>query len=167
MKYQILFSRKNKKNISKCHLLKFLPSMQSVNEFYDMFSTSYILANCVCELVGYTVFRSVSPSVCLSIFVWFLLFIFLNNLSEGSHYLAGISNKYFLLTLLIFIVYMFTPHTSNEKKKKETSSHKASNGQILIYSALRLSYRFLTLPGTRGTWRLHCLCYVFEWQEYM
>ena len=32
MKCQILFSRKNKKNISECHLLKFLPSMQSVKE---------------------------------------------------------------------------------------------------------------------------------------
>ena len=31
MECQILSSRKNKKNISKCHLLKFLPSMQSVN----------------------------------------------------------------------------------------------------------------------------------------
>ena len=31
MKCQILFSRKNKKNISKCHQLKFLPSMQSIN----------------------------------------------------------------------------------------------------------------------------------------
>ena len=30
MKCQILFSTKNKKNISKCCLLKFLPSMQSV-----------------------------------------------------------------------------------------------------------------------------------------
>ena len=30
MKCQILFSRKNKKNISKCHLMKFLPSMQSI-----------------------------------------------------------------------------------------------------------------------------------------
>ena len=30
MKGQILFSRKNKKNISKFHLLKFLPSIQSV-----------------------------------------------------------------------------------------------------------------------------------------
>ena len=30
MKYQSLFSGKNKKNISKCLLLKFLPSMQSV-----------------------------------------------------------------------------------------------------------------------------------------
>ena len=30
MKCQILFSRKNKKNILKCCLLKFLPSMQSV-----------------------------------------------------------------------------------------------------------------------------------------
>ena len=32
IKYQILFSRKNKKNISKCLLLKFLSSMQNVNE---------------------------------------------------------------------------------------------------------------------------------------
>ena len=30
MKCPILFSSKEKKNISKCHLLKFLPSMQSV-----------------------------------------------------------------------------------------------------------------------------------------
>ena len=30
MKCQILFSRKNRNNISKCCLLKFLPSMQSV-----------------------------------------------------------------------------------------------------------------------------------------
>ena len=30
MKCQILFSRKN---ISKCYLLKFLPSVQSVNEY--------------------------------------------------------------------------------------------------------------------------------------
>ena len=29
MKCLILFSWKNKKNISKCHLLKYLPSMQS------------------------------------------------------------------------------------------------------------------------------------------
>ena len=31
MKCQILFFKKNKKIISKCCLLKFLPSMQSVN----------------------------------------------------------------------------------------------------------------------------------------
>ena len=33
MKCQILFSRKNKKNISNCRLLKFSPCMQSVNSF--------------------------------------------------------------------------------------------------------------------------------------
>ena len=31
MKCQILFSGKNKKNISKCHLLKILPRVLSVN----------------------------------------------------------------------------------------------------------------------------------------
>ena len=31
MKYHIVFTRKNKKDISKCRLLKCLPSMQSVN----------------------------------------------------------------------------------------------------------------------------------------
>ena len=36
MKCQILFSRKNNKGISKCHL-KFLPSMQSVNLFITYF----------------------------------------------------------------------------------------------------------------------------------
>ena len=30
MKFHILFSRTNKKTILKCHLLKFLPSIQSV-----------------------------------------------------------------------------------------------------------------------------------------
>ena len=34
MRCQILFSRKNKKNLSKCHLLKFLPTMQSVEVAY-------------------------------------------------------------------------------------------------------------------------------------
>ena len=29
MKYEILFSGKNKKNISKCHLLNFLPSIRN------------------------------------------------------------------------------------------------------------------------------------------
>ena len=33
MKCQILFSGKNKKNISKCHLLKILPGMLSVKEY--------------------------------------------------------------------------------------------------------------------------------------
>ena len=33
MQCQILISGKNKKNISECLLLKFLPSMQSVNIF--------------------------------------------------------------------------------------------------------------------------------------
>ena len=32
MRCQVLFSRRNKKNISKCHLLKFLPSMQNVED---------------------------------------------------------------------------------------------------------------------------------------
>ena len=37
MKCPILFSRKNKKNVSKCGLMKFLPSMQSVvfHNFYN------------------------------------------------------------------------------------------------------------------------------------
>ena len=32
MKCQILFSQKSKKNTSRCRLLNFLPSMQSVKE---------------------------------------------------------------------------------------------------------------------------------------
>ena len=35
MKCQNLFSRKNKKNISECCLLKFLPSMQSINHIMN------------------------------------------------------------------------------------------------------------------------------------
>ena len=34
MKCQILFSGKNKKNISKCRLLKILPRVLSVNEWF-------------------------------------------------------------------------------------------------------------------------------------
>ena len=33
MKYQSLFSGKNKKNISKCCLVKFLPSMLSIKQY--------------------------------------------------------------------------------------------------------------------------------------
>ena len=39
--------------------------------------------------------------VCLSFIFWFLLLILLNNLSDGSHYLAGIANKHCLLALLV------------------------------------------------------------------
>ena len=35
MQCDSLFSGKNKKNISKCHQLKFLPSMQSVKHTQD------------------------------------------------------------------------------------------------------------------------------------
>ena len=38
MKYHILFSEKNKKNISKCRLLKILPRVQSVNKSSDLVS---------------------------------------------------------------------------------------------------------------------------------
>ena len=36
MKGQILFSEKNKKNISKCRLLKILPRVLSVNELMQV-----------------------------------------------------------------------------------------------------------------------------------
>ena len=39
MKYHILFSRKNKKNISKCHLMKVLHSMQIVKELHQGLDT--------------------------------------------------------------------------------------------------------------------------------
>ena len=35
IKCRILISRKSRKNVSKCRLLKFLPSMQSVNSIYQ------------------------------------------------------------------------------------------------------------------------------------
>ena len=41
MKYQILFSRKNKKNILKCHLLKFLPSMLMGIYMYTILHTLF------------------------------------------------------------------------------------------------------------------------------
>ena len=41
MTCRIQFSRKNKKNISKCRVLKFLPSMQSVNQSYPQYNGRY------------------------------------------------------------------------------------------------------------------------------
>ena len=41
MKCQILFSGKNKKNISKCRLLKILPRVLSVKEEYLMIIVGY------------------------------------------------------------------------------------------------------------------------------
>ena len=42
MECQILFSRKNKTNISKCYLLKFLHSMQSVKvSQYNILKLTY------------------------------------------------------------------------------------------------------------------------------
>ena len=83
MKCQILFSRKNKKNTSKCCLLNFLSSMQSVNtvglasrqvhglwRFYCImkynFRTSakwqtisyYSLMDCTCEITLIFVYGS-------------------------------------------------------------------------------------------------------------
>ena len=56
MKSQILFSRKNKKSISKC-LVKFLPSMQSVNTsaiffffFFFHYFSKKIRLDTLCEL---------------------------------------------------------------------------------------------------------------------
>ena len=49
MKFQILFSGKNKKNISKCRLLKFLPRVLRVKVHVVMFgrasSEVYLLVN--------------------------------------------------------------------------------------------------------------------------
>ena len=45
-------------------------------------------------------YLSISMFVSLSITFWVLLLILLNNLSEGSHYLAGIPDKYCFLTLV-------------------------------------------------------------------
>ena len=65
----------------------------------------------VCGGGGYTIFTlSICPYVCLFIITfWFLLFILLNNLSEGSQYLAWVSKKLCLLMLLVF----------SEKKKSQ------------------------------------------------
>ena len=42
MKCQILIPRKNKKNILKCHLLKILPSMQSVKKNINLSSADFV-----------------------------------------------------------------------------------------------------------------------------
>ena len=45
MKCQILFSGKNKKNISKCRLLKFLPRVLRVNLFSMAIVNAYMSSN--------------------------------------------------------------------------------------------------------------------------
>ena len=50
MECQSLFSGKNKKNISECRLLKFLPSMLSIN-IGTGFRQNIIMKKC-CEVVG-------------------------------------------------------------------------------------------------------------------
>ena len=43
MKCQILFSGQNKKNVSKCDLLRFLPTMLNVKRRYEMPNTCLVL----------------------------------------------------------------------------------------------------------------------------
>ena len=52
MKCQTMISKKNKKTISKCYLLEFLPSMLSVIEYIML---------CACELmlISYTITESI------------------------------------------------------------------------------------------------------------
>ena len=57
---------------------------------------------CVCGERGYTVFTLyIHPHIRPSIMFRFLLIILLNDLSEGSHYLTGVSNKHCLSTFLV------------------------------------------------------------------
>ena len=49
MKCQILFSGKNKKNISKCHLLKILPRVLSVNTSSSENTSHKIKTLCLSE----------------------------------------------------------------------------------------------------------------------
>ena len=58
MKCQILFSRKNKENISKCHLLKFLPSLQSVKSGIK----TYILLYVTTKWLFWVLFKSALQS---------------------------------------------------------------------------------------------------------
>ena len=46
MKYHILFSEKNKKNISKCRLLKILPRVLSVKMNLQIVLVQILLAGC-------------------------------------------------------------------------------------------------------------------------
>ena len=56
MKFQILFFGKNKKNISKCCLLKFLSSMQSVNDVLaDSPILTLLLLNTTCPVLANSV----------------------------------------------------------------------------------------------------------------
>ena len=57
MKFQILFSRKNQTNISKCYLLKFLTSMQNVNvdlieisEFDSFYTLKTVECNAISQI---------------------------------------------------------------------------------------------------------------------
>ena len=52
MKCQIIFSRKNKINISKCHLLKFLPSMPSIKKSMNFIQWCLKALKINCQLLS-------------------------------------------------------------------------------------------------------------------
>ena len=64
MKRQSLFSgRKNKKNISNCHVLKFLPRVLSVHESLNRNSGSAERPLCDREFVGSILDRAISKNL--------------------------------------------------------------------------------------------------------
>ena len=59
MKCHILFSEKNKKNISKCRLLKILPRVLSVKQIYTHPQIYISVGNPRDQMTGYTEFVSI------------------------------------------------------------------------------------------------------------
>ena len=57
-----LFSEKNKKNISKCHLLKFVFSMQSINEFLGYMNPSSLFDFFFFSIFEYLLFHAAERS---------------------------------------------------------------------------------------------------------
>ena len=69
MKCRILFSGKNKKNISKCHLLMILPGVLSVKQVYFI-----ILPVLVTEIAGLVANSVLIPHHSLWHLIWSTLF---------------------------------------------------------------------------------------------
>ena len=79
MKCKILFSMKNKKTISKCRLLNFLPSMQSVK-----YSSPILYDAALCAFVTLQAFSKVVVDDILFCFFIIIISIFSEKIRVGN-----------------------------------------------------------------------------------
>ena len=137
MKCQILFSRKNKKHISKCCLLKFLPGMQSVK--WDL-SVFFPRQNTVFALTFLTPYRCMSSRVDYCRPKWILRYCcqqhYCNTITIAGSYCSSIA-----ITIRNIICF-----------KKPKDVHKA----LVI----------MTSSFSNSIWKPHCWCNIW-WTQHI